>query len=193
MKYIITESQNIRLYPEYIDHLKKPMFKYWDLNGTDNYRLGMKLFNIPPAGSSLVQEWLLEWMGGEDYLMKLLNEYTNVIMRGQAGSYDFKFIVRNPRVYTHGGVEIYFDVTIDGDGDVSINHLPGLEITNIYQALNNEEFGWEVEDELRDTVIETLDMSLPIPFDVYIDSVKVTEPGQSIRVESHLIYHPKYS
>ena len=192
MKYIITESQNIRLYPEYIDHLKKPMFKYWDLNGTDNYRLGMKLFNIPPAGSSLVQEWLLEWMGGEDYLMKLLNEYTNVIMRGQAGSYDFKFIVRNPRVYTHGGVEIYFDVTIDGDGSVEIVH-DGHHLDNIYDAFQEDDIGWEVEDELRDTVIETLDITIPVPFDVYIDSVKVSEPGKSLKVESHLIYRPRYS
>jgi len=175
MKYIITESQ----YNRNLEYLKEPMFKYWDINGPKDLKMVRKLFSIPPAASTLVEEWLLEWMGGEEELLKMLSKYQARDFRGQAGSYDFKFYLDNLNIYTHGGVEIYFDAIVDGDGEVTITKDDGSVIDNIYSAYSeeNEDIGWQVEDEIRDTVRESVEEIIDIEFSINIDRVIVTEPG----------------
>ena len=172
MKYIITESQ-LR---NSIDHLKEPMFRYWDINGPKDLKMARQLFNIPPPASTTVQEWLLEWMGGEDELYKMLKKYEGRDLRGQSGTYDFKFYVDNARIYVHEGVEIYFDATVDGNGKVNIEG-PGFTINTVYQAHMDEGFGWEIDDEIRDTIVETLEEITGIEFSFNIDHISVTEPG----------------
>jgi hypothetical protein len=172
MKYIITESQLRKS----IDHLKEPMFRYWDINGPKDLKMARQLFNIPPPASTTVQEWLLEWMGGEDELYKMLKKYEGRDLRGQAGTYDFKFYVDNARIYVHEGVEIYFDATVDGNGKVNIEG-PGFTIDTVYQAHMDEGFGWEIDDEIRDTIVETLEEITGIEFVINIDHIGVTEPG----------------
>ena len=172
MNYFITESQ---LFNQF-EHLEEPMFRYWDLKGPENTKLVRKLFGLPPATSTLIQQWLLEWMGGEKELQIILNRYEETELRGQAGSYDFKFYIHNLRIYTHGGVEIYFDAVVDGDGAVDIEG-PGFTINTVYQAHMNEDFGWEVDDEIRDTIIDTLHELIDTEFEIHIDHLSVTEPG----------------
>lgn len=172
MKYIVTESQ-LR---NSIDHLKEPMFRYWDMSGPKDFKMSMKLFSIPPAGSTLVQEWLLEWMGGEDELYKMLKKYEGLDFRGISGSYDFKFYIDNLTIYTHDVVEIYFDAVVDGDGKVNIEG-PGFIINTVYQAIMNEDFGWEIDVEIRDTIRETLEEIIDIEFYININYISVTEPG----------------
>lgn len=178
MKYIITESQYVKLNQIKFEHLKEPMFKYWDMNGGKDLKTTMKLFSIPPAGSTLVQDWLLEWMGGEDELYSLLNKYIGRVMNGQAGSYDFKFYLEDVRIYTHGGVEIYFEAVVDGDGKVLVTLNDGEVLDNVYDASQDDRVGWEVEDEIRDTVRETIEMIIPIEFSINIDRVDITNPGE---------------
>jgi hypothetical protein len=172
MKYIITESQ-LR---NSIDHLKEPMFMYWDMNGPKDLKMVKQLFGIPPIASTTVEEWLLEWMGGEDELYKMLKKYEGRDFRGIAGSYDFKFYIENLTIYTHGGVEIYFNAVVDGDGKVHIEG-PGFIINTVYQASMSEDFGWEIDDEIRDTIRETLEEIIDIEFSINIDHIGVTEPG----------------
>lgn len=171
MKYIISESQ-LR---NSIDHLKEPMFKYWDINGSKNLSVAMKLFTIPLAAETLVEEWLLEWMGGKDKVRKMLKKYERKEFRAVVGSYDFKCYVNNVRIYTHGGVDIYFDAVVDGNGKVHIEG-PGFTINTVYQAHMNENFGWEVDDEIRDTIRDILDEAIDIEFPIKVDHISVTEP-----------------
>jgi hypothetical protein len=151
------------------------MFKYWDSRGPKNFKTVMKLFGLPPATSTMIQQWLLEWMGEEEF-QKMLNKYEGRELRGEAGTYDFRFYIDNLRIYTHGGVEIYFDATVDGDGTVDIEG-PGFTIDTVYKAHMNEDFGWEVDDEIRDTIIDTLHDLIDTEFEIYIDHLSVTEPG----------------
>lgn len=174
MKYIITESQHSRN----VEHLKEPMFRYWDMNGGKDYKTAMKLFSLPPASSTLVEDWLLEWMGGEEEVLKMLRKYEGRVMNGNAGTYDFKFYLDGVRMYTHGGVEIYFDAIVDGDGDVQITVDDRDIIDNVYDAHLEEDIGWEVDSEIRDTIVETLDMVIPIEFNISIDQLKITPPGK---------------
>jgi hypothetical protein len=173
MKYIITESQ----FNKNFDHLKEPMFQYWDMNGPKDLKMVRQLFGLPPATSSLIHQWLLEWMGGEDEIKKILNKYEGIILNGIAGTYDFKFYIDNLRIYSHDGVEIYFDAIIDGDGTVNIQG-PGFTINTVYQAHMDESFGWEVDDEIRDTILETLYEIIDMEFPINIDHLSVTEPGE---------------
>ena len=172
MKYIITESQ----LKNNIEYLKEPMFRYWDINGPKDLKMVKSLFSIPPAASTLVQEWLLEWMGGEEELSKILTKYLRRDFRAQAGSYDFRFYIDNLSIYAHDGVEIYFDATVDGSGKTQIQG-PGFTINTIYQASKDDSIGWEVGDEIRDTIIETLEEIINVEFPINIDHVDITEPG----------------
>lgn len=178
MKYIINESQYDNLMRQRVEHLKQPMFKYWDINGIKDYKIAMKLFSIPYGASSLVQNWLIEWLGGEDEVLKELNKLVGKIMEGVAGTYDFKFYINNTRLYTHDGVEIFFDAIVDGDGLVEITLDDNSYIDNIYDGYTNEDIGWEVEDEIRDTILETLSKIIPYEFGFNIDRVIVTKPGE---------------
>jgi hypothetical protein len=175
MKYIITESQ----FNRNLEYLKEPMFKYWDMNGGKDLKMVRNLFSVPPAASTLIEDWLLEWMGGEEEVLKMLGKYQGRNLNAQAGTYDFNFYLDNLKIYTHGGVEVYFDAIVDGDGNVTIPKEDGSIIDNIYDAYNDkdEDIGWQVEDEIRDTVIESLDEIIDIEFSINIDRVIVTERG----------------
>lgn len=175
MKYIITESQYVKLNRVNIEHLKEPMFRYWDINGPENYKSTMKLFSIPPAGVTLVEDWLLQWMGGVEKVLKMLRKYEGKVMNANEGSYDFDFYLENVRMYIHGGVEIYYDAIADGDGKVEINQN-GIEYDNIYDAHLDEDIGWEVDDEIKDTIRDVLEIEIPVEFTIIIDSIKITSP-----------------
>lgn len=178
MKYIITESQYIKLSEVKVGHLKPSVFRYWDMNGGNDLHTTMKLFSIPPSASHFIQQWLLEWMGGEDELYKMINKYTGRVFRGVAGSYDFKFYIHNARIYSHDGVEIYFDATVDGDGSVEVTLDDDRVLDNVYDASQDDKVGWEVEDEIRDTIFDEIKDVLNLEFDMSIDRVKITSPGK---------------
>jgi len=171
MKYVVTKTQ----LKNNFEYLKEPMFRYWDSRGPKDLKIVRNLFGIPPGGSTLVQDWLLEWYGGAEELAKNLDKYTHRVMRAVAGTYDFKFYLTTIRIYAHDGVEIYFDTVVDGDGHVSIEH-DGSVIDNIYDANKLEDIGWEVDTEIRDTIKETIDEIIDIEFNINIDSINITEP-----------------
>ena len=49
----------------------------------------------------------------------------------------------------------WFDAEVDGDGEVYIDNGEDV-VDNINDARNNEDFGWEVDNEIKDTINETL-------------------------------------
>ena len=141
-----------------INPFKKYIFKYWDKHGPGNLTTIMNLFSIRPAGKLILSHWLIEWYGGEAKLLSYLKSLENKIMVGQSGSYDFKFFIKNSRIYSEKEdyPEIYFDAVADENGQVFITLDDGEIINNVYEASNNEEIGWEVDDEMRDIIRETI-------------------------------------
>lgn len=174
MKYIVTESQQLKN----IEHLKQPMFRYWDAKGPNYYEMSIKLFSIPFAAKPLVQEWLLEWMGGVDKLYKLLDEYVGKVMNCQQGSYNFNFYSDYVKIYVHDGVEIYFDAVVDGGGEVMVNLDNGQILDNVYDAARNDKVGWEVVDEIRDIISETLERIIDIQFPIHVNAINITKSGE---------------
>jgi len=178
MKYVITESQHTLFLKEKFAHLKESIFRYWDINGGKNIKTTMKLFSLPTNTSIMIQEWLLEWMGGEEEVTNSLKKYVGRVMEGVGGTYDFKFYVEDLRIYTHSGIDIYVNAVVDGDGKIEVNLDNGDILYNIYDANKDEDIGWEVDSEIRDIIVETLEDMIGIEFPISVDQLIVTDPGK---------------
>lgn len=157
MKYILTESQYSRLVEGNLSHLKKLMFKYWDNNKEKLSPSFYKLFDISEwASGDQVLEIYLEWLGGMEKVYELMKNAEGDIMVAQGGTYNFRFKIQNVEMLKG---EVFYDALVDGDGEVEINISVDYEpeiIDRIYDAVTNPDIGWEVMDELRDLVRDTV-------------------------------------
>jgi hypothetical protein len=174
MKYIISESQK----NSSMELHKKMMFKYWDINGPKDLNFARRLFGIHTKFISEVENWLLEWMGGEDKVFKFFDKYTNKVFIGDKGSYNFKFYLTDTRLNTSHGIEIVYNAFIDGRGDVSIITDDENIINNIFDAISDENINWEVYDEIREIVREDIIKLTDCQFSLNIEDVYVFEPGK---------------
>jgi len=184
MKIIITEQQYklLQKSKHSVEHLKSPLFKYWNKNGPDVSDSTLKLFGVNDEWSTVLK-WLIEWYGGIENVYKILKQYSDKIYRAELGSYDFKFKVSGFRI--SGDLEVdyidnlWFDAEVDGNGEVYIDHGDGEPIDNVYDAHLNEDFGWEVDEEMKEAI--NLKMFLEITkktgIPVICDFMSVTEPG----------------
>ena len=184
MKIIITEQQYRLLQKRNQDyeHLKGPLFKYWDTKGPDMSDWALKFFGIQDEWS-LVLKWLIEWYGGIERVYEILKPYENKIYRAELGTYDFKFKVSGFRI--SGDLEVdyidnlWFDAEVDGNGIVDIDHGDGVVIDNVYDAHSNEDFGWEVDEEMKEAININvfLNITKETGIPVICDFMSVTERG----------------
>lgn len=184
MKIIITEQQYnlLQKSKHSVDHLKSPIFKYWDKNGPDVSDSTLKLFGVNNYWSTVLK-WLVEWYGGIETVYKMLEQFSNKIYRAELGTYDFKFKVSGFRISGDFNIDIienfWFDAEVDGNGIVDIDHGDGVVIDNVYDAHTNEDFGWEVDEEMKEAInlqmfiIITKKTGIP----VICDFMSVTEKG----------------
>ncbi|MFO0003372.1 MAG: hypothetical protein ACK559_19810, partial [bacterium] len=111
-----------------MDHLKSPIFKYWDKNGPDVSDSTLKLFGVNDYWSTVLK-WLVEWYGGIETVYKMLEQFSNKIYRAELGTYDFKFKVSGFRISGDFNIDIienfWFDAEVDGNGIVDIDHGDG--------------------------------------------------------------------
>lgn len=198
MKIIITEQQLIKLKEnnEFFSHMndkhpslllinqvKSSLFKYWDKKGPDTSNIVLKLFGIDELSEDLIIRLLIEWYGGYQEVYKLLEQYENKVYRAELGTYDFKFRVSNFRTSGDFNVDVietfWFDAEVDGNGIVDIDHGDGVIIDNVYDAHVNENFGWEVDEEMKEAI--NLKMFLEVTkktgLPVQCDFMSVTEKG----------------
>ena len=75
-------------------------------------------------------------------------------MVAQGGTYNFHFKIKDVEM-GNANTEVFYNVLIDGDGDVEINvgtdYQPEI-IDNIYDGITNPDIGWEVKDEVIDII-----------------------------------------
>ena len=154
---------------------KKYVFKYWDKNGPGHFKTIMGLFSIRPAARLVLHHWLIEWYGGEAGVTKILRQLHNKLFIGTGGSYNFKFYLKNSTFYDNreGYPKLYFDVVVDGYGDVAASTFDGVVYDHIAQAINDEGIGWEIDEEIRDIINDHIRNLVP-GFDPVIDSMNVT-------------------
>jgi hypothetical protein len=154
---------------------KKYVFKYWDKHGSGQFKTIMSLFSVRPAAKLVLTHWLIEWHGGSEKVKQLIKSLENKNFVGQGGSYNFNFYVKNSRLYDDKEEypEVYFDAIVDGKGEVTVTTDDGEVYNNISQAINNDDFGWEVDEEIRDIMQETLEKILPEGLTFYFDTMDV--------------------
>jgi hypothetical protein len=157
MKYILTEVQYNRLVEGDISHLKRLMFKYWDTHQQKFSSTFYKLFDINEwSQEDQVMELYLEWVGGIGKVYELMKNAEDTILVAKAGTYNFRFKIENVEMLKG---EVFYDALVDGDGEVEINIGTDYEpeiIDRIYDGANNPDIGWEVMDEIKDIVIDTV-------------------------------------
>jgi uncharacterized FAD-dependent dehydrogenase len=159
MKYILTEAQYSRLVESNLSHLKKLMFKYWDTHKQKFSSTFYRLFDISEwASGDQVQEFYLEWIGGIEKVYELMKNAEDNTMIARGGTYNFRFKIKDVEMGNEN-TEVFYNVLIDGDGDVEINVGTDYEpeiIDNIYDGITNPDIGWEVKDEVIDIIKETV-------------------------------------
>lgn len=184
MKILITEKQLIKLKEskESLEYIKAPLFKYWNTKGFDTSQSVLKLFGIED-NPSLLLKWMIEWYGGYEELSNILEQYSNKVYRCQLGTYDFKFKVSNFRLSGDLNIDelenFWFDAEVDGNGEVYIDQGDGNIVDNVYDAHSNEDYGWEVDEEMKEGI--NLKMFIEITtktgIPVICDFMSVTEKG----------------
>lgn len=184
MEIKITENQLNHI--NKIERLKKTIFKYWDKTGgkvdkslisifggkngmlwIDNKRLTLNDF----------YNWVYEWRGEEES-KRLAEEFLNKNPHhiGDCGGYDFEFDVWE---YNIDGNHIEITLLInDSRGTVVLMDDGGL--MNLFDARTNDEFGWEVENEIQDCLSENLAVYLEekLGYSFVFDNILYTSDGK---------------
>lgn len=149
MKIILTENQFEEVVE--LERYKKIFFKYWDKFGAKYSEQMLKLLGLSRGTipSSLVSRWLREYLGttSKEILTNFFNKTVHKI--DSCGGYDFTFTIDN---YKKDGHQFEITITVDDiNGSVDLIMTDGGE-HNLRDAINNNDYGWEVENEIEDCI-----------------------------------------
>jgi hypothetical protein len=137
-------------------YVKKAVFKYWDKFGPVKLRLIIDHFSLKPATSIVLKKWMFEWIGGDEFFKKLKRDITSKEFRCQYGTYDFLFVVTD---FSSPGddsdYEVFVHTEVDSKGSCYITD-DDIVYKKIIDAIKDENIGWEVDNEVKDCIYETL-------------------------------------
>lgn len=177
MRFIITENQFNNAMDS--ESMKKVFFKYWNKFGGEinNHFIRMFGFNNGRLDSLIisdVRQYLVEWRGFNESI-KLTKD----------------IIENNPHkiggVFDCGGYNFTFDLSINDTGESDMFYVnvkidksnPDNTVVMIYDgnemqlgdAISNDDFGWEVENEVQDCVFDYIEYEITnktgIPVNIY--------------------------
>jgi hypothetical protein len=137
--------------------LKSSVFKFWDSIGHANVRTTLNFFSLAPRTSIVIKKWIYDWYGGDDYFETLKSEIKSKIFRCQIGTYNFLFVVTDlssPDYYSD--YEVNVNTEVDSKGSCYIETDDGTVYEKIIEAIKDENIGWEVDDEVKDSIYDTL-------------------------------------
>ena len=163
MNFIISEQQQERL--STYDKVQKMFFRYWYKNGPKADDLFFKLFGFTNIGlvfegfmisKNDVYRMLRKWYGGDEAKFKaieLLNKQNYTV--NSCGGYNFDFEVVHYTTDEDTG-EIYVIVKPEIEGGTVDMIMVGGETQSLKDAINNNDYGWEIEGEIADCIYELL-------------------------------------
>jgi hypothetical protein len=164
MRIRITEDQ-LNTVSE-IESYKNKFFRYWDKFGPKYSDQMLKLFGLSRGTipSSVISAWLREYLGesSKEIITKFFNLPIHTI---DCGGYDFTFTIDN---YKKDGHQFEINLTVDDiKGSVMLMMTDGT-IHKLKDARDNEEYGWEIENEIQDCIwdylIENIEMTTGYSF-----------------------------
>jgi len=170
MKFIITENQlsHFENHTQKLEKLKNLFFKFWDRSGPKidddtlkffGFDRGLTKIGDTPINVHNLRRFLREWHGENKAMLialKMLDGQTFSIGQDyKCGGYDFDFKITS----VIGNEEFgQIDVSVQVDtknGSVELIMVGG-EIENLNDAINNEEYGWEIKGEISDCILDIL-------------------------------------
>ena len=154
MRIRITEDQLDKV--KELESYKKAVFKYWDKFGPGINKTMTAMFGFDnrttPIGIPHLQSWLREQIGenGSGIMKKF---FSNPEYKVDCGGYDFTFMINN---YNLDGHQFEIFLTVDDiKGTVMLIMTDGT-IHKLKDARDNEEYGWEIENEIEDCIYDYL-------------------------------------
>jgi hypothetical protein len=152
MRIRITEDQLDKI--KELESYKKAVFRYWDKFGPGINKTMTAMFGFDnrttPVGILLLQSWLREYLG-EDSSGIMEKFFSKPEHKIDCGAYDFTFMINNYYIDRHQ-FEIFLTVD-DIRGTVMLLATDGT-IYKLKDARNNEDYGWEVENEISLCIYE---------------------------------------
>ena len=149
MKIIITETQ----YENVANRFKRILFKFWDVNGPTLSRQMYKLIGIDLYHAyklePFFQDFLVEWMGGDEKFIQFLKKDEGKTFQIIDGGYDFQIVVDEVTVNEY---EVYLHVRVKPGGTVTLIFNEGEPTLTLEEALANEKFGWEINNEVDEVI-----------------------------------------
>lgn len=149
---------------------KKTILDYWKKNGVDTTNSFFRLFGLDmgrdgPDGKyyskpNVIHELIFDFYGGYEKILKNLNYLVGKEHTIEDGGYNYDVRITE-FYYDYSVKEIHgypvwpmCKVIADGQGEVFLFNLD--ETMNISKAVNDEDFGWEIKSEMRDSVRDWL-------------------------------------
>lgn len=163
MKFIISENQLGRV--EGYDKAEKMFFKYWDKIGPKIDNSFFQLFGFTPMGLEVggfilrrndVYRMLRNWYGGNNAKSKaieLLKQKNYTV--NSCGGYNFDFEVVHYKIVNDIG-EIHIIVKPEIEGGTVDMIMIGGGVETLGDAINNPDYGFEIEGEIADCIYELL-------------------------------------
>ena len=152
MKIIITESQ----YENVANRFKRILFKFWDVNGPTLSRQMYKLIGIDSHHTFKLHpyflEYLVEWFGGEEKFIEHIKQNEGKDYHVQYGGYNFDIILDE---ITLDEFNVYLDVRVKPGGTVTLIFDENQPTVTIEDALANDNYGWEINNEIQETIFDT--------------------------------------
>lgn len=146
MKYIVNESQ----FKSLLNKLKPSIFKYWDKNGPGLTKNFYSTFSISPYRyKEYLIELLSEWMGGDEKFIQFLKKDEGETFQIIDGGYNFQIILDEVTVNEY---EVYLHVRVKPGGTVTLIFNEGEPTLTLEEALANEKFGWEINNEVDEVI-----------------------------------------
>jgi len=188
MKIKITESQ----YKSLIEDMESPVeifnkykeicFKYWDRFGPGINESMVRVLNIHKFVKrheyfKILCEWLREFIGVEESINKTYEFLKHDGHHIQDGGYDFTFEV--PDIEFVGGIGKLTILVNDIDGVVELVMVDN-SVLNLADAINDDEIGWEIKNEVKDTIKDYITNKVEMMFGVicYFEEFKYESNSQ---------------
>lgn len=178
MKLIVNEAQLDKIMGGGAS-IKKLLFKYWDKFGgniNDNMlkMFGFKNNRLGDVFLVDIRRFLIEWRGEEkslEYAKEIISNNPHKIGNEFiCGGYDFEFSMKINSIPDNN--MIYVDVFVNSSSpNATVDMIMvGGETYQLSDAMKNEDYGWEVENEVDECIYD------------YIESKVINETGIDVVV-----------
>ena len=129
--------------------------KYWDKKSHPTFDESLaEHLNINSRHNEDFRDLFLQYLGEDELIERLdniTNKYSTWTPINSCGTYEFDFVLRTFEVgYEEFMVYIFINVKLDGSVVID-----GVEMS-IGVALDNDDYGWVVSDEIKDCVNNTI-------------------------------------